>query len=183
MNNKHISAIILATTLSFGASSFAMAESQQGMKNGQACQTTDASNCDMKSGEMKKGKHHGNKYSKKDHGKKQGKQNRGNQQHMRFAKLDLTDTQKQAMRDIMKTAKESNKASQTAHRAAMNALMSNATFDAEQATKLISEQRVQKSEQRLAMMKAKHDMYQLLSDDQKAKYDELKTKRQNRSSN
>ncbi|WP_413700699.1 Spy/CpxP family protein refolding chaperone [Psychromonas sp. KJ10-10] len=180
MNNKHISAIILATTLSFGASSFAMAEGQQGMKNGQ---TADQTTCDVKSGEMKKGKHHGHKYGKKDHGKKQGKQSRGNKQDMGFAKLDLTDTQKQAMRDIMKTAKEANKASQTAHRDAMNALMTNETFDAEQATKLISEQRVQKSEQRLAMMKAKHDMYQLLTDDQKAKHDELKTQRQNRSSN
>ena len=180
MNNKHISAIILATTLSFGASSFAMAENQQGMKKGQA---SDQTACEVKSGEMKKGKHHGHKYSKKDNGKKQGKQSRGNKQNMEFAKLDLTDTQKQAMRDIMKTAKESNKASQSSHRAAMNALMANDTFDAEQANKLIAEQRVQKSEQRLAMMKAKHDMYQLLDDDQKVKYDELKTKRQNRSAN
>jgi protein CpxP len=179
MNNKHISAIILATTLSFGASSFAMAENQQGMKKGQTCQTTDQNTCDVKSDEMKKGKHQANKQNKKHQGKHNGK----NQKAMGFAKLDLTDTQKQAMRDIMKATKEANKASWSEHQTAMQALMASETFNAEKATELLSQQRVQKSEKRLAMMKAKHDMYQLLTDDQKVKYDELKAKRQNRSAN
>tara|TARA_R110001583_G_scaffold7720_9_gene37948 strand:+ start:36730 stop:37293 length:564 start_codon:yes stop_codon:yes gene_type:complete len=187
MNNKHISAIILATTLSFGGTSYAMAESQQGMKNGQNCATEMQNNenkCDVKSDDMQKAKHHNKKHQGKNHDqKRQGKHQGKHQQNMEFAKLDLTDTQKQAMRDIMKAMKDSNKSSKASHHTEMKALMSNETFNAEKATELISQQQVQKAEKRLAMMKAKHDMYQLLTDDQKAKYDELKGKRQNRSAN
>ena len=120
---------------------------------------------------MEKGNHKG-----KNHANKQGQHN----QKMDFAKLDLSETQKQKIDAIMADVKAENQKSKLAQRASMQALMANETFDTDAAKALMSHQQIQKAEKRLSMMKAKHEAFQVLTDDQKAKYNELKVKRQNR---
>ena len=156
MKTKKISAILVATTLSFAGISYAMAANHQDDNNEQGCK--------HKSGEMKQGKHHG----KMKH------------QRMAFSQLDLTDTQKQEMHDIMKAAKAANKEEKSAQRAEMQALMSNETFNEEKAKALINSKQLQKAQKHLVMMQTKHQMYQLLTDEQKAQYSELKKQRHNR---
>jgi protein CpxP len=156
MKTKKISAILLATTLSFAGISYAMAGNHQESKNGQ--------DCNNQSGEMKQGRHN----CKIKH------------QRMGFSKLDLSDAQKQQMQEIMSAAKEENKGTRGAHKAEMQMLMSSETFDEAKAKELINNQQVQKAEKHLKMMKAKHQMFQLLTDEQKTQYSELKSQRHNR---
>ena len=180
MQNKTIRTLILATTLSIAGVSYAVAANQQGMKNNQNCanqseQMKDNQQCKNKSGAMEKGQHHG-----KNHANKQGKKHGKHNQEMGFSRLDLTAEQKQQIDDIMATAKAENQESMLAQRASMQALMSNETFDKDVARILMNQQEVQKAEKRLTMMKAKHQAFQLLTDEQKTQYSELKANRQNR---
>ena len=181
MKNKKISAIILATTLSFAGVSYAVAGNQQGMKHNQ--------NCKNQSGEMKDNQYCSNQSSgmkNKQNGKnqfgsmKKGNRHGNNHQKMAFSQLDLNADQKQIIDDIMAGAKAENQKSRVAHRASMQAIMNNATFDEDAAKALMSQQQVQKEEKRLTMMEAKHQAFQLLTDEQKTQYNELKVKRQNR---
>jgi len=157
---KKTSAILLATTLSFAGISYAVAADQTG--------TTTQQNCKQQSSEMGQGKHH---WKKKNKG-------------MGFSKLDLTDTQKQEIREIMQSVKGDNKGqkseSKMAHRASMQALISSDSFDEEAAKTLISVQQEEKAEKQLAMLKAKNQAFQLLTEEQKVKYSELKAQGKNR---
>ena len=185
MSKKTISAIILATSLSLVGGSYAVAANQQAMRNGQNCanqteEMANSQNCMKKSGEMKhKGKHHGNKQAHKQGNKNSKKQGKNNQ-YMGFAKLDLSADQKQKIDAIMENIKTENQKLKLANRASMQALMASETFDTDAARSLITYQQQQKSEKKLAMMKAKHEVLQLLTDEQKTKYSEMKMKRQNR---
>lgn len=163
MNMKKTSAILLATTLSFAGASYAIAGNHGEMKGERGCKND--------SSEMSQGKHHGKKKHK----------------GMGFSQLDLSDQQKQEMRDIMRTTKSDNKANKssksearTAHRAAMQTLISSESFNEQQAKALIEAQQLQKAEKQLSMLKAKHQMYQLLTEEQKVQYQALKEKRANR---
>ena len=89
------------------------------------------------------------------------------------------------MQAIMTDAKDQNRyqrsdSERLAHQAEMQALMHSESFDEQQAQALISEQHLQNSQRRLEMLKAKHQMYQLLTDEQKTQYSELRMQRQNR---
>jgi len=160
MNMKKTSAILLATTLSFAGISYATAANQTSTKT--------ELNCQKQSGEMGQGKHHGKK------------KNKG----MGFSKLDLTDAQKLEISEIMKSVKGDKKGqkseSKMAHRASMQALVSSDSFDEDAAKALINIQQAEKAEKQLAMLKAKNEAFQLLTDEQKVKYSELKTQGKNR---
>ncbi|WP_413699568.1 Spy/CpxP family protein refolding chaperone [Psychromonas sp. KJ10-10] len=181
MENKTISAIILATTLSFAGASYAVADNQQGMKNNQNCvnqseQMKDNQNCNKQAGEMKKKHGDKHKFAKKGKGKHNGKHQGKRNQKMAFAKLDLSAEQKQQINEIMSAVKTEKQNARLAYRASMQVLMVNETFDVDAAKSLMTAQQAQKEESRLAMMKAKHQAFQLLTDEQKAKYNELKEK-------
>lgn len=196
MNKKTISTMILVTSLSFVGGSYAVAANQQGMKNGQqhcANQTQEMAgnqNCMNNAGEMKQkgknksasmenGKRHGNKHGHKHSHKNSYKQGNKNQ-NMGFAKLNLSAEQKQKIDVIMAKVKEDKLKIKLANRASMQALMANETFDTDAAKSLMTYQQQQKAENRLAMLKAKHEVFQLLTDEQKAKFSEMKLKRQKR---
>lgn len=179
MENKTISAIILATTLSFAGASFAVADNQQGMKNNQNC-VNQSENCTNQSGMMKNKQGDKHKFAMNEKGKRHGKNKGKRQQKMSFEKLDLSAEQKQQIDEIMATVKTEKQNLRLAHKASMQALMANETFDADAARGLMAAQQAQKTENRLTMMKVKHEIFQLLTDEQKAKYNELKEKGQKR---
>lgn len=165
MKTKTIGTLILATTLTFGGLSYAVAANQDGMNKAQDCTM-------MK--EDGRGKNKG--------GKHKGK---GKNMQMGFQKLDLTEQQKQEMKTIMTSLKAEKKQQKTneerlAQRAEMQALMAAENFDEAKAKEIISAKQVKRSEQQLAKMNAKHKMYQLLTDEQKAEFAEMQMKRQNR---
>lgn len=160
MKTKTIGTLLLATTLSVAGISYAVAGNNQGMKNQQDCTMSEKG---------KSGKHHGKMKHKQ----------------MGFAQLDLSDQQKQEMKTIMSSSKKQNKRQKSdserlAHQAEMQALMHSETFDEEKAKALISKKQSKKGERKLAMLKAKHQMFQLLTDEQKVQYTELKMKQKNR---
>lgn len=161
MKHTTINSIILATALSVAGVTHAIAAANE---SGATATTTEQS-CVYK--EDGRGKHYGDK-------KRGGKQNK----RMGFHKLDLSAEQKQAMKDIMKSHKEAGKTLRTEHKAEMQALMDNPAFDEDKATSLIDQREAQRETKKLAMMKVKHEMYQLLTDEQKAKYNEIKEKRE-----
>lgn len=168
---KTITSLVLATTLSLGGLSYATAANQDGMQNGQK----NAQDCVMVKQDGK-GKHQG--------GKHKGK-NKGQNKQMEFAKLNLTDQQKAEMKTIMSAQKGEKKGQKTdaerlAQRAEMQALMNTEVFDEAKAKSIIDAQEIKKSERKLAMLKAKHEMYQLLTDEQKAEFAEMQMKRQTR---
>ena len=68
-------------------------------------------------------------------------------------------------------------AERAAHRAEMQALMSADSFDEAKAKTLISAQQSNMSERMLAKMKTRYEMYQILTDDQKAQFAEMQMKR------
>ncbi|QYJ75185.1 MULTISPECIES: Spy/CpxP family protein refolding chaperone [Shewanella] len=114
-----------------------------------------------------------------------------NMRHM-FRGLDLTDEQKTQFRELMKAHKDERKAqregkddaARTAHHEKMKALMSAATFDEAAAKALIAERQAKGEARALEAMKLQHQMYQLLTPEQKAKFqarfDERKADREER---
>ena len=175
MKTKTIGTLILATTLSLGGFSYATAANQDGMKNGQQ----NGQNCTMMT-EDGRGQNKGGKHKGKNKGK-----NRGQNQQMGFEKLNLTDEQKVEMRTIMSSQKGQKRVQKTdeerlAQQAEMQTLMLADTFDESKAEELISNQQSQRNESKLEKMKAKHEMYQLLTDEQKAEFAEMQMQRKNR---
>lgn len=165
MKNKTIATLILATTLSVGGLSYAVAATTT--ESG----ATTTQSCTMK--EDGSGKHKGGKHKGEKHGKNMG-----------FQKLDLSDTQKQEMKTIMTAHKEAkkevNKALKVAHKAEIQALMTEATFDEAKASELIAQHQELRAESALSMLKVKHEMFQLLTDEQKVEYNERQMKRNHR---
>jgi len=162
MKNKTINTIILATALSVAGLTHAVASSTES-----ATATTQDTTIIQEDG--RDGKHRGDKQrGGKHHGK------------MMFKKLDLSDAQKEQMKTIMRAYKEANKESKAAHKAAMKALMDAPAFDEEQAQTLIAEREAQRADKQLSMLKMKHEMYQVLTEEQKVKYDQRETKKMQR---
>ena len=62
----------------------------------------------------------------------------------------------------------------------MLTLMNEDSFNEDKAKVLINKQQSKSVEKRLIMLKARHEMYQLLSDEQKQKYSELKAQHHKR---
>ena len=58
----------------------------------------------------------------------------------------------------------------------MHAIMYNETFDEETAKALINKNQAKQTERKLAQLKIKHQKFQLLTDEQKTQYIELKMK-------
>jgi len=175
MKTKTIGTLILATTLSLGGLSYAVAANQDGMKKGQ----NNNQNCTMMM-EDGQGKYKGGKHKGKGKGK-----NRGQNQQMGFEKLNLTDEQKAEMKTIMSSQKEQKRVQKTdterlAQQAEMQSLMQAETFDEAKAEELISNQQSKRNANKLEKMKAKHEMYQLLTDEQKAEFTEMQMQRKNR---
>lgn len=159
MKTKKIATIILATTLSVAGLSYAVAGNNQNMKGNQDCAM-------YSEGGMNK--HHGKKHKR-----------------MGFSQLDLSDEQKQQMKSIRSSAKANKKqlksdSERLAHQASMQALMHSETFDEEQAKALISEQQAQKNAKKLEVLKVRHQMFQVLTDEQKIQYTELQMDRKKR---
>jgi len=159
MKHTTINTIILATALSVAGLTTAIAATTT--ESG----ATDTPNCIYK--EDGRGKHNGDK-------RRGGKGNKT----MGFQKLDLTAEQKTAIEAIMETNKTASEALRSAHKLEMQALLDTPTFDKEQATTLIEQREAQRTDKKLTMMQVKHEIYQLLTDEQKAQYNELKEKRQ-----
>ena len=175
MKTKTIGTLILATTLSLGGLSYAVAANQDGMKKGQ----NNNQNCTMMM-EDGQGKYKGGKHKGKGKGK-----NRGQNQQMGFEKLNLTDEQKAKMKTIMSSQKGQKRVQKTdterlAQQAEMQSLMQAETFDEAKAEELISNQQSKRNANKLEKMKAKHSMYQLLTDEQKAEFVEMQMQRKNR---
>ena len=175
MKTKTIGTLILATTLSLGGLSYAVAANQDGMKKGQ----NNNQNCTMMM-EDGQGKYKGGKHKGKGKGK-----NRGQNQQMGFEKLNLTDEQKAEMKTIMSSQKGQKRVQKTdterlAQQAEMQSLMQAETFDEAKAEELINNQQSKRNANKLEKMKAKHAMYQLLTDEQKAEFVEMQMQRKNR---
>jgi len=161
MKHKKINTIILATALTVAGITHAATTSTEPV-------VADA----QESSVIKEGghdKHHGGKH----HGDHK-------QKKMNFKNLDLSDAQKQQMKTIMTSYKEASKTLKEAHKAEMKALMQSATFDEAKAKQLISQREAQRADQKLDMLKMKHEMYQVLTDEQKAQYDERQMKKMKR---
>lgn len=111
--------------------------------------------------------------------------------HM-FRGLDLTDEQKTQIRDLMKAHKEERKAQRedkdeagrAAHHEKMQALMSAERFDEAAAKALLAERQAKGEARALDAMKLQHQIYQLLTPEQKAKFqarfDEKRKEREER---
>ncbi|WP_022943205.1 Spy/CpxP family protein refolding chaperone [Psychromonas hadalis] len=153
MKTTTIGTILLATTLTFAGISYAVAGNSHMNKGQQGCNNMfGESGQSMGNGAMK---HRG----------------------MGFAQLDLTDVQKQEMQAIMAFSKGKNRmsdADRATRQAEMQALMYSETFDEQKAKALISQKQSKHSERKLAMLKNKHQMFQLLTDEQKTQYSELR---------
>jgi periplasmic protein CpxP/Spy len=150
MKNKKITAIIVATTISFAGISYAVADKHQEKKQRHGCNN------------------------------QMGKMKHAKQQRMMLSKLNLTESQNQTVQEIMSVTQEGNKETNLAHKVSMQALMNDEIFNEEKATELINNQEEQKAKKHLAMIKVKHQIFQILTEEQKTQYNELKTQRQHR---
>ena len=159
MKNKTINTIILATALSVAGLTHAIAETSATTATASTEQTTLVT-------EDGRAKHKG------------GKHRGGNQfKQMGFRNLDLTDQQKEEMQAIISAHKEATTELREAHKTEMKALLENPVFDEEKAAELVAKRDEQRAAKQLSMLEIKHEMYQLLTDEQKVKYDEQDMKK------
>ncbi|MCE0556637.1 MULTISPECIES: Spy/CpxP family protein refolding chaperone [unclassified Motilimonas] len=104
-----------------------------------------------------------------------------------ISQLDLTQQQKQDVNNIMQQAKgnmdrQSRQTQRAEHQAERLALLSNETFDEEKARAMIASHQQQMSERKLAMLKIQHQVYQVLTPEQRVKFAELMTQGKGRGS-
>ncbi|HIP76360.1 MAG TPA: periplasmic heavy metal sensor [Psychromonas hadalis] len=158
-----LSTIALTVALSLGLASAVSANSHNGQGNGNGRHNN---NC-----EMNQGMHNGHGKHHKMMGGKHGKQNM-------FSRLDLSDAQKTEIQAIMKNAHPQrgimNKEMRAKHQSKMQALMAAPEFDEAMARSMIEEHQKMKTERKLGMMKARHDAYQVLTEDQKEALHKMK---------
>lgn len=92
-----------------------------------------------------------------------------------YKKLDLSDRQQQQIKAILKGVKESRtkmtKGDRSTMRGEWQALMKADIFDEAKAKALITKKQSYKLENELARVKARHAAYQVLTAEQKAKFD------------
>lgn len=95
-----------------------------------------------------------------------------------FAGLNLTEQQRQQMRDIMKEAHQKRGPGMKEERQALHTLVASDSFDEAKAKAKIDAMSKAHSERMLARAKAENKMYNLLTPEQKKQYNENYQKRE-----
>lgn len=99
------------------------------------------------------------------------------------AALDLTvdqQTQIKSIIDELRVDKKTRKSERKANREAFRALVEAESFDEEQAKALMADIKAERSEKMLAHLKSRHQIWLLLTVEQREKLAELREKRKNK---
>ncbi|HCT2766773.1 TPA: ATP-independent periplasmic protein-refolding chaperone [Salmonella enterica subsp. enterica serovar Haifa] len=137
---RKLTALFVASTLAMGAANLA-----------HAAETTTAAPADAKPMMQHKGKF-------------------GPHHDMMFKNLNLTDAQKQQIRDIMKAQREQMKRPLLEERRAMHDIIASDTFDKAKAEAQITKMEAQRKANMLAHMETQNKLYNVLTPEQKKQY-------------
>ncbi|EAY9561762.1 ATP-independent periplasmic protein-refolding chaperone [Salmonella enterica] len=137
---RKLTALFVASTLAMGAANLA-----------HAAETTTAAPADAKPMMQHKGKF-------------------GPHHDMMFKNLNLTDAQKQQIRDIMKAQREQMKRPPLEERRAMHDIIASDTFDKAKAEAQITKMEAQRKANMLAHMETQNKIYNVLTPEQKKQY-------------
>ncbi|EJV8489178.1 ATP-independent periplasmic protein-refolding chaperone [Salmonella enterica] len=137
---RKLTALFVASTLAMGAANLA-----------HAAETTTAAPADAKPMMQHKGKF-------------------GPHHDMMFKNLNLTDAQKQQIRDIMKAQREQMKRPLLEERRAMHDIIASDTFDKAKAEAQITKMEAQRKANMLAHMEIQNKIYNVLTPEQKKQY-------------
>ncbi|EBO4931858.1 ATP-independent periplasmic protein-refolding chaperone [Salmonella enterica] len=137
---RKLTALFIASTLAMGAANLA-----------HAAETTTAAPADAKPMMQHKGKF-------------------GSHHDMMFKNLNLTDAQKQQIRDIMKAQREQMKRPLLEERRAMHDIIASDTFDKAKAEAQITKMEAQRKANMLAHMETQNKIYNVLTPEQKKQY-------------
>ncbi|HHR9166159.1 TPA: ATP-independent periplasmic protein-refolding chaperone Spy [Salmonella enterica subsp. enterica serovar Warragul] len=137
---RKLIALFVASTLAMGAANLA-----------HAAETTTAAPADAKPMMQHKGKF-------------------GPHHDMMFKNLNLTDAQKQQIRDIMKAQREQMKRPLLEERRAMHDIIASDTFDKAKAEAQITKMEAQRKANMLAHMETQNKIYNVLTPEQKKQY-------------
>ncbi len=137
---RKLTALFVASTLAMGAANLA-----------HAAETTTAAPADAKPMMQHKGKF-------------------GPHHDMIFKNLNLTDAQKQQIRDIMKAQREQMKRPLLEERRAMHDIIASDTFDKAKAEAQITKMEAQRKANMLAHMETQNKIYNVLTPEQKKQY-------------
>lgn len=95
----------------------------------------------------------------------------GGQHEMMFKGLNLTDAQKQQIRDIMKSQRQNMKRPSLDERRAMHALIASDTFDKAKAEAQIDKMEAQHKDMALSRIETQNKIYNILTPEQKKQFD------------
>ncbi|HAK2173215.1 ATP-independent periplasmic protein-refolding chaperone Spy [Salmonella sp. 741265066_PST] len=137
---RKLTALFVASTLAMGAANLA-----------HAAETTTAAPADAKPMMQHKGKF-------------------GPHHDMMFKNLNLTDVQKQQIRDIIKAQREQMKRPPLEERRAMHDIIASDTFDKAKAEAQITKMEAQRKANMLAHMETQNKIYNVLTPEQKKQY-------------
>ena len=137
---RKLTALFVASTLAMGAANLA-----------HAAETTTAAPADAKPMMQHKGKF-------------------GPHHDMMFKNLNLTDAQKQQIRDIMKAQREQMKRPLLEERRAMHDIIASDTFEKAKAEAQITKMEAQRKANMLAHMETQNKIYNVLTPEQKKQY-------------
>ncbi|ERF97142.1 hypothetical protein SEEHRA23_00635 [Salmonella enterica subsp. enterica serovar Heidelberg str. SARA33] len=137
---RKLTALFVASTLAMGAANLA-----------HAAETATAAPADAKPMMQHKGKF-------------------GPHHDMMFKNLNLTDAQKQQIRDIMKAQREQMKRPPLEERRAMHDIIASDTFDKAKAEAQITKMEAQRKANMLAHMETQNKIYNVLTPEQKKQY-------------
>ncbi|EMU6468023.1 ATP-independent periplasmic protein-refolding chaperone [Salmonella enterica subsp. enterica serovar Newport] len=137
---RKLTALFVASTLAMGAANLA-----------HAAETTTAAPADAKPMMQHKGKF-------------------GPHHDMMFKNLNLTDAQKQQIRDIIKAQREQMKRPLLEERRAMHDIIASDTFDKAKAEAQITKMEAQRKANMLAHMETQNKIYNVLTPEQKKQY-------------
>ncbi|EGA0693976.1 ATP-independent periplasmic protein-refolding chaperone [Salmonella enterica] len=137
---RKLTALFVASTLAMGAANLA-----------HAAETTTAAPADAKPMMQHKGKF-------------------GPHHDMMFKNLNLTDAQKQQIRDIIKARREQMKRPLLEERRAMHDIIASDTFDKAKAEAQITKMEAQRKANMLAHMETQNKIYNVLTPEQKKQY-------------
>ncbi|WDX75437.1 ATP-independent periplasmic protein-refolding chaperone Spy [Salmonella enterica subsp. enterica serovar Typhimurium] len=137
---RKLTALFVASTLAMGAANLA-----------HAAETTTAAPADAKPMMQHKGKF-------------------GPHHDMMFKNLNLTDAQKQQIRDIMKAQREQMKRPLLEEGRAMHDIIASDTFDKAKAEAQITKMEAQRKANMLAHMETQNKIYNVLTPEQKKQY-------------
>ncbi|EBI0375481.1 ATP-independent periplasmic protein-refolding chaperone [Salmonella enterica subsp. enterica serovar Montevideo] len=137
---RKLTALFVASTLAMGAANLA-----------HAAETTTAAPADAKPMMQHKGKF-------------------GPHHDMMFKNLNLTDAQKQQIRDIMKAQREQMKRPLLEERRAMHDIIASDTFDKAKAEAQITKMEAQRKANMLTHMETQNKIYNVLTPEQKKQY-------------